>query len=87
MKKRKDGRWRKQVTLPDGTKKTLYSKASTERAATKDFNEQLIQLEIKRKNSTRFSQIADDWNTEYRGRISDINYRKATQSTYDKILK
>lgn len=86
MKRRKDGRWQKRVTLPNGKSKVLYSTAATERLAVKDFNEQMLQLEIDVKNTTLFSVIADEWNTEYRSRISDINYRKATKSSYDKVL-
>ena len=86
MKRRPDGRWQKRVKLPNGKSKVLYSTAATERLAVKDFNEQMLQLEIDVKNTTLFSVIADEWNTEYRSRISDINYRKATKSSYDKVL-
>ena len=50
MKRREDGRFQKRVTLPDGTVKYLYSNASNERLAVKDFNEQMLNLEIKEKN-------------------------------------
>ena len=87
MKRRADGRWQKRIKLPDGTSRVIYSTATTERGANKDFNEQMLQLEIARKSATLFRHIAEEWNAEYRARISDINYRKATKSTYDKVLK
>ena len=86
MKRRPDGRWQKRIKLPNGKSKVLYSTASTERLAVKDFNEQMLKLEKEKKNLALFSNVADEWNTEYRARISDINYRKATKSSYDKVL-
>ena len=86
MKRRPDGRWQKRVVLPDKTVKYLYSNASTERLANKDFNEQLLNLEIKQKNKSLFFNIANEWNTEYRDRISDLNYRKNTQAAYNRIV-
>ena len=87
MKRRPDGRWQKRVVLPDKTVKYLYSNASTERLANKDFNEQLLNLEIKQKNKSLFFNIANEWNAEYRDRISDLNYRKNTQAAYNRIVE
>ena len=86
MKRRPDGRWQKRIKLPNGKSKLLYSKAPTERLAQKDFNEQMLSLDTREKDKTKFSSVADAWNTQYRNRISDINYKKATKSTYDKVL-
>lgn len=86
MKKRSDGRWQKKITLPNGKIKVLYSSANTERQAVKDFNDQLLNLEMQQKKASLFSSVADSWNCDYRSRISEINYRKATKSTYEKIL-
>ena len=86
MKRRPDGRWQKRITLPNGKSKVLYSTASSERLAVKDFNDQMLKIEIEQKNLTLFSSVADNWNTEYRNQVSDINYRKATKSSYEKVL-
>lgn len=87
LKRRADGRFQKKVTLPDGTVKYLYSSAANERLANKDFNEQLMSIELKTKKKSLFTVIADEWNTEYRERISDINYRKNTSAAYNRIVE
>ena len=87
MKKRPDGRWQKRVTLPDGTYKYLFSRAKTEQLAQKDFEKQLLNLKDYVKKQSLFSVIADDWDTEYRERVSDINYRKNTQAAYNRIVE
>lgn len=86
MKKRADGRFQKHVTLPNGKVKFLYSSAKTERAATMDFNKQMLAIEIEEKNKYLFQNIADEWNSEYRERIPDISYRKNTRAAYNRIL-
>ncbi len=45
MKKRKDGRYCRKVTLQDGTTKHFYSSAATERAAERDINRQILNYE------------------------------------------
>lgn len=87
MKRRADGRFQKKITLPDGTTKYLYSSAATEREAVRDFNNQMLTLETNERNKFLFSKIADKWNTEYRKRISDINYRKNTRAAYERIAE
>lgn len=87
LKRRPDGRFQKKVTLPDGTVKYLYSSAANERLAIKDFNEQLMNIEVETKKKGLFTVIADKWDTEYRERISDINYRKNTRGAYNRIIK
>ena len=86
MKRRPDGRWQKRITLPNGKSKLLYSSAASERLANKDFNEQILKIQQERKDLTLFKNVSESWNEEYRERISDINYRKATKSLYDRIL-
>ncbi len=86
MKQRPDGRWQKKITLPNGKTKTLYSSASTERQAIKEFNEKMFQLQTDEKNTTLFEKVADDWNTDYREKISDLNYRKSIRATYENVL-
>lgn len=64
MKRREDGRWQKGVTLPNGKLKIIYSTASSERMAIKDFNEQLMNLKIELKNKSLFENIAKEWADE-----------------------
>lgn len=87
MKRRADGRFQKRITLPNGKSKLLYSSASSEREAIKDFNRQMLNLEEEQRNKYLFSNIADEWNSEYRKRISDINYKKNTRASYNRILE
>lgn len=87
MKRRADGRFQKKITLSDGTVKYLYSSAKSERAAVADFNRQMLELEEERKKKYLFKSIADEWNGEYRKRISDINYRKNTRAAYERITE
>jgi integrase len=86
MKRRPDGRWQKRITLPNGKSKLIYSSAATERAAVKDFNDQMLRLEKDVRNSSLFSVVADSWNSEYREKVGEINYRKATRASYNKIV-
>ncbi len=65
MKKRPDGRYQKKITLPGGKTKFLYSSASSERLAVKDFNEQLLQLEYDKKHSCLFENVAERWKEEH----------------------
>jgi integrase len=46
-----------------------------------------MNLKQESKNKNLFTLIADEWNTEDRERISDLNYRKNTRSAYNKILE
>lgn len=87
MKRRPDGRWQKRVTLTNGEGKSLYSTAKSERGATADFNRQLLELEKQLRDRMLFKNIAGEWNTEYRKRISDINYRKNTRAAYNRIVE
>lgn len=87
MKRRADGRFQKRITLPNGKPKFLYSNAKSEREAIKDFNRQMLTLEADHKSKYLFVNIADEWDTEYRERISDINYRKNTRAAYNRIIE
>lgn len=87
MKRRADGRFQKRITMSDGKSKVLYSTARTEREAIKDFNRQMLAFEEVKRSKFLFSSIADEWNTEYRKRVSDINYRKNTRAAYNRIIE
>lgn len=86
MKRRKDGRWQKKITLPNGKSKMLYSSASSERMAIKEFNDMMLSMKQEAIKSHLFNNIANEWVTDYRTKVSDINYRKATKSSYEKVL-
>lgn len=86
MKKRKDGRWQKNITI-NGSRKTFYSSANTERQAVADINRQLIEFNSKEKNKGLFQSVADRWNDKYLQRVSYINYKKCSKSSYERILE
>lgn len=65
MKKRADGRYQKKIKLLDGTTKILYSSASSERSAIRDFNEQMQKLEQEHRNLFLFVNVADEWSNEH----------------------
>lgn len=71
MKKRKDGRYQKKITMPDGKIKFLYSSASNEKLAVKDFNEQMLNLEQKRADSLLFKNVAEEWENEHFPRLQN----------------
>lgn len=65
MKRRSDGRYQKKITLPNGKSKLLYSSASSEREAIKDFNRQMLTLETEYIKSLNFDSIAEEWAKEH----------------------
>ena len=65
MKKRSDGRYCKKVTMPNGKTKYLYSSASTEREANKDFNRQMLALDTEEKEKSKFCNVSDAWAAEH----------------------
>lgn len=73
MKKRADGRYQKFITLPNGKHKVLYSAASTERLAVKDFNEQMMKLERDKRTANQFVSVAERW--------SDLVFDKIENNT------
>lgn len=81
MKKRSDGRYQKRITLEDGSKKTLYSTAMNERLAQKDFTDQILRLEKKKKKSRLFSSIAEEWTEEHFPKMQN-NTLKGYKSGY-----
>ena len=86
MKRRADGRWQKKKVI-NGKTKVFYSTAATERAAVRDIENQMIEYREQLQRGDLFKYIADAWDTEYRTKISDINYRKNTKAAYERILE
>lgn len=86
MQKRKDGRFQKRITLPNGKTKYFYSTAKTEREALKDFNRQIILFEEKETAGLKFTAIAEEWNKAYREKNPEISYNKNIRAPYERTL-
>ena len=87
MKRRKDGRFLKVVSI-EGKKVYFYSSENTETKAEKDIKRQMMlynqkQTEEENKN---FKQLADEWNSEYRLTVPDITYKKGIKAQYKRII-
>ena len=84
MKKRADGRYCRKIKI-NGKYVFFYSNEKTEKSATRDIERQLLAYTEKEKAGKSFLETADEWNTEYRAKIPDINYRKNTKAAYEYI--
>jgi integrase len=73
MKRRKDGRWLKVVTIK-GEKKYFYSSEKTERAAERDINNQLLQYQFDTERGPRFSVVAHEWIKSCEDSVSPTTY-------------
>ena len=85
MKRRKDGRFLKLITI-DGKRIPFYSSESTEKKAERDIQRQLLLYKEKVETGELFGKIADNWDTEYRTSIPDTTYKKSVQAAYQRIL-
>ena len=87
MKKRKDGRFLKVVTL-NGEKVYFYSSESTERKAERDIARQMMEYQEKQeeKDNISFATLADMWETEYRQNSPEVQYKKSIKSQYERII-
>ncbi len=65
MKPRKDGRWQKKITLPNGKSKIFYSTAKTEKEAIKDFNKQFLEYSEKSEKGLSFFEVSDEWERQH----------------------
>ena len=86
MFKRKDGRWCEKVDVA-GEIKYFYSTQTSQRNALRDILKQVSEYENKKRQSLTFESISDEWDSEYREKISDINYRKNTRCAYNRIVE
>ncbi len=84
--KRKDGRWQYRHKTKDGYK-YFYSSETNKNKAEKEIITKLLITSEEEEKGKKFEKIADKWDTEYRGKISDINYRKSVKSAYQKIVE
>ncbi len=87
MKKRKDGRFLKVVTI-SGEKVYFYSTETTERKAERDIARQMVEYQQKQeeKENLPFNKVADEWNTAYRLTIPETTYKKGVGAQYKRIL-
>ena len=85
LTKRKDGRYCISRTI-NGDRVYFYSSEPTEKKAARDIEKQMLEYTKKQETSTFFETIAENWDREYRERISDVNYRKNTKTAYERIL-
>ena len=87
LTRRKDGRWAKKVTLPDGTIKYFYSSETSERKAEKDITQKMLSYQKDIDQLHTFSSVAEAWEREYRERISDVNWNKTIRAAYRKVIE
>ena len=64
MKRRKDGRWRRLITI-NGKQIPFYSKAATERQAERDILLQIAEYKEKEERGKTVKQIAEEWSDEH----------------------
>ena len=64
MKKRKDGRWCKTVTIA-GERVYFYSNEPTEKKAVRDIEKQMVEYRGKIERGKTFQEVADEWEDEH----------------------
>ena len=64
MKRRKDGRWKKTITI-NGVRKSFYSTATTERQAERDLLQQIANFHEKEEKGKLFETVANEWSEEH----------------------
>lgn len=96
MKRRKDGRYLKVITL-NSEKLYFYSTESTERKAERDIQRQILEYTEKKEKGKLFSEVADEWEeyhypkveytTSYRYRSLLNHARKEFEGFYIKEIQ
>lgn len=76
MKQRSDGRWCKGITLPSGKLKFFYSTASTERAAKKDLERQMLAFREKEEKGETFEKVSEAWEREHYEKLEFYTYNR-----------
>lgn len=64
MKRRKDGRWLKFISI-NGERVAFYSRAETEKKALKDIEQQLLDYKEKEEKGKTFSEVAEEWEEQH----------------------
>ena len=86
MKKRKDGRFCKVITMHD-KRIYFYSSEPTEKRAEKDIKRQILAYSEREERGKTFKEVAEEWNERYREKISDLNYNKTVRSVYNRVFE
>ena len=85
MKRRKDGRWLKVVTV-NGKKLYFYSTADTERKAENDIKKQLLAYKEEEERGKTFEEVAEEWSRDHFEKIENNTikgYRPALSAAID----
>lgn len=86
MKQRKDGRWVKKITLPNGKSKYFYSTENTERKAAADIAQQLLMYGEKQERGKLFQNVAEEWSDKHFPTLQENTlkqYRAAKKDVVD----
>lgn len=75
MKKRKDGRYLKVITL-NGERLYFYSSESTERKAEKDIQRQILDYKEKKERGKLFNDVADEWEENHYPKVEYSTARR-----------
>lgn len=75
MKKRKDGRYLKVVTI-NGKRLYFYSSENTEKKAEKDIQRQILEYSKKEERGKLFSEIADEWEENHYSKLEYNTIRR-----------
>lgn len=83
MKKRKDGRYLKVVTI-NGKRLYFYSSKTTEPQAERDINRQILAYTQQEERGKLFSEVSEEWEEEHFPKIEyntakDIKFYLVTQ--------
>lgn len=54
----------------------FYSSGPTEKKAERDIARQMFNYTEKSEQGKTFKEVAEEWNGDYREKVSDINYKK-----------
>ena len=75
MKKRKDGRWCKSVTI-DGKRLFFYSSEATEKKADRDIARQMAEYTKKEEQGRTFQEVANEWEEEHFSTLEHYTERR-----------
>ncbi len=85
MKQRKDGRWLKVVKV-NGKSVYFYSTATTEKAAERDIDRQMLAHKEKQARGEYFKIVAEAWEREYLERVPYHNYKKCGMKAFERAV-
>ena len=85
MRRRKDGRYQKLITI-DGKRISFYSSEPTEKKAIKDIERQLLNYNHRKVKGPLFSEIARQCETEHRENLPEMTFKKTYAARYKAIV-